>query len=157
MEERIPMTEIGYDKLSDELKRLKGTERPAIIAAIADARSHGDLSENAEYHSAREKQSFIEGRILELESVVGRVNVINVKNIKSDNVVFGATVTLADEEDKEVTYKIVGEYESDAARKEISIKSPVAKALIGKKIGDEVRVNVPAGVKSYEIINIKYV
>ena len=157
MEERIPMTEAGYERLSDELKKLKGVERPAIIAAIADARSHGDLSENAEYHSAREKQSFIEGRIMELESVVGRVNVIKVKTIKSDSVVFGATVTLADEDDKEVTYKIVGEYESDASKKEISIKSPVAKALIGKKVGDEVSVKVPAGVKVYEVVNIKYV
>ncbi len=157
MEERIPMTETGFQKLNDELKRLKTKERPDIIAAIADARSHGDLSENAEYHSAREKQSFIEGRIMELESVISRVNVIDIKKIKSDSVVFGATVDLVDEDDNELSYKIVGEYESNVDKKEISIKSPVARALIGKKKGDEVSVQVPSGVKVYEVLDIKYV
>ena len=154
--EKIPMTEEGQKKLLDELKHLKTVERPIIIKAIADARSNGDLSENAEYHSAREKQSFIEGRIKELEAIVSLAEVIDVSKL-SGPIKFGAKTTLFLEEiEKEITYQIVGEAEADIEKGLLNINSPLAKALIGKEEGDEVEVNTPGGTKHYEIIKIEY-
>ncbi|SDI87304.1 transcription elongation factor GreA [Aliiruegeria lutimaris] len=155
--EKIPMTRAGFAALDAELKSLKTTDRPAIIRAIAEAREHGDLSENAEYHSAREKQSFIEGRIKELESVISRANVIDPKTL-SGSIKFGATVTIVDEDtDEEKTYQIVGEPEADLERGLLNIKSPIARALIGKDEGDSIEVRTPGGEKSYEVLSIKYV
>jgi transcription elongation factor GreA len=153
--EKIPMTPAGYKKLDEELKHLKSTERPAIIKAIAEAREHGDLSENAEYHSAREKQSFIEGRIKELESVLGLAQVIDPTTL-SGSIKFGATVVLVDEDDIEKTYQIVGEVEANIEKGLLNIKSPLARALIGKDEGDSVDVKTPGGVKEYEIVSIAY-
>ena len=154
--EKIPMTRAGYDKLNAELKQLKSVERPAIIKAIAEAREHGDLSENAEYHSAREKQSFIEGRIKELEGVIGLADVIDPKSL-SGAVKFGATVTLVDEDtDEEKTWQIVGEHEANIEKGLLNIKSPIARALIGKEEGDAVEVRTPGGDKAYEILDIVY-
>ncbi|GGM01387.1 transcription elongation factor GreA [Pseudooceanicola nanhaiensis] len=154
--EKIPMTRAGYDKLNAELKQLKSVERPAIIKAIAEAREHGDLSENAEYHSAREKQSFIEGRIKELEGVIGLADVIDPKSL-SGAVKFGATVTLVDEDtDEEKTWQIVGEHEANIEKGLLNIKSPIARALIGKEEGDSVEVRTPGGDKAYEILDIVY-
>ena len=154
--EKIPLTRAGHSALNDELKTLKSVERPAIIRAIAEAREHGDLSENAEYHSAREKQSFIEGRIRELEGILGRAEVIDPAKL-SGAVKFGATVTLVDEEtDEERTYQIVGEPEADIEAGRLNIKSPLARALIGKEPGDSVEVRTPGGEKSYEILKIAY-
>ncbi|MFS4437075.1 transcription elongation factor GreA [Paracoccaceae bacterium GXU_MW_L88] len=155
--EKIPMTETGFNDLNRELKQLKSEERPAVISAIAEAREHGDLSENAEYHAAREKQSFIEGRIKELESVISRAEVIRVANL-SGPIKFGATVRLVDEDtEEEKSYQIVGEQEADIERNLLNIKSPLARALIGKEEGDSVEVKTPGGERSYEILEIKYV
>ncbi len=154
--EKIPLTKPGYDKMNAELKHLKSVERPAIIRAIAEAREHGDLSENAEYHSAKEKQSFIEGRVKELEAVISLADVIDLTRL-SGTIKFGAVVTLVDEEtDEEKTYQIVGEYEANIEAGLLNIKSPIARALIGKDEGDSVEVKTPGGVRSYEILTIKY-
>ena len=154
--DKIPLTREGFDKLDAELKHLKSVERPAIIRAIAEAREHGDLSENAEYHSAKEKQSFIEGRVKELESVIGLADVIDPSKL-SGTIKFGAQVELADEDtDEEKTYQIVGEYEADIEAGRLNIKSPLASALIGKDEGDSVEVRTPGGVRSYEILSIKF-
>ncbi len=155
--EKIPLTKNGYDALNAELKNLKTVERPAIIAAISEARAHGDLSENAEYHSAKEKQSFIEGRIKELEGVIGLADVIEPAKL-SGPVKFGATVALVDEDtDEEKSYQIVGEYEADIENGRLNIKSPLARALIGKEEGDSVEVRTPGGERSYEILSISYI
>ncbi len=154
--DKIPLTRAGFDKLDAELKQLKTEERPAIIRAIAEAREHGDLSENAEYHSAKEKQSFIEGRIKELEGVISLAEIIDPTKL-SGSVKFGATVTVADEDtDEEKTYQIVGEYEADIEKGLLNMKSPIARALIGKDVGDSAEVRTPGGEKSYEIIEITY-
>lgn len=154
--DKIPMTPKGHAALEAELKQLKSHDRPAIIKAIAEAREHGDLSENAEYHSAREKQSFIEGRIKELEGVLGLAEVINPAKL-SGPIKFGATVTLFDEDtEEEKTWQIVGEHEADIERGLLNIKSPIARALIGKDEGDTVDVRTPGGEKSYEVVRIVY-
>lgn len=154
--DKIPMTPAGYAALEAELKTLKSVERPAIIQAIAEAREHGDLSENAEYHSAREKQSFIEGRIKELEGVLGLAEVIDPAKL-SGPIKFGATVTLVDEDtDEEKTWKIVGEHEANIEKGLLNIRSPIARALIGKDEGDSVEVRTPGGDKSYEVLRVVY-
>jgi transcription elongation factor GreA len=154
--EKIPMTRTGHTALEVELKHLKSVERPTIIQAIAEAREHGDLSENAEYHSAREKQSFIEGRIKEIESIISLADVIDPTTL-SGAIKFGATVTVVDEDtDEEKTWQIVGEYEANIEKGLLNIKSPIARALIGKDEGDSVEVNTPGGQKSYEILTITY-
>ena len=151
------MTAEGYQALDVELKRLKTVERPSVIAAIAEARSHGDLSENAEYHAAKERQSFIEGRLAELEDKLARAQVIDPTKLSGKQVKFGATVNLLDEDSGEKSkYKIVGEDESDVKSGKISITSPIARALIGKEEGDVVEVMAPGGPKSYEIVKVKY-
>lgn len=151
------MTADGASQLREELKALKSEERPAVIKAIAAAREHGDLAENAEYHAAREHQSFIEGRIAELEDQLSRIEVIDVKSLKGKQVMFGATVTVADEEtDEEKTYQIVSEYEADASKGRISITSPIARALIGRSAGDSVEVTTPRGQKDYEIVKVRF-
>ncbi len=150
------MTRAGHTALEAELKHLKSVERPAIIKAIAEAREHGDLSENAEYHSAREKQSFIEGRIKELEGVLGRAEVIDPSTL-SGPIKFGATVRLVDEDtEEEKTWRIVGEHEANVEMGLLNIKSPIARALIGKEEGDSVEVRTPGGEKSYEVLEIRY-
>jgi len=155
--DKIPVTKIGYDVLDKELKTLKSVDRPNVIQAIAEAREHGDLSENAEYHAAREQQSFIEGRIKELESVISRAQIIDPTTMGGDIVKFGATVTIVDEEtDVEETYQIVGDYESDMNAGKLSISAPVARALIGKSEGDSVKVATPKGTRDYEILNVMY-
>lgn len=155
--EKVPMTARGFTRLQDELKHLKSVERPAVIKAIAEAREHGDLSENAEYTAARERQSFIEGRVMELEDKISRAEVIDPARLSGDTIKFGATVTLADEDtDEESTYQIVGQDESDIKGGFISITSPLARALIGKHVGDTVEVTTPGGSKSYEIIEIAF-
>jgi transcription elongation factor GreA len=154
--EKIPITRAGHTALNDELKHLKSEERPAVIRAIAEARAHGDLSENAEYHAAREKQSFIEGRVKELESILARAEVIDPAKL-SGAIKFGARVTVVDEDtDEEKTYQIVGEHEADIERGLLNVKSPLARALIGKEEGDSVEVRTPGGDKSYEIVGIQY-
>ncbi len=154
--DKIPMTRKGHSDLEAELKQLKSVERPQIIKAIAEAREHGDLSENAEYHSAREKQSFIEGRIKELEGVLALAEVIDPSKL-SGTVKFGATVTLVDEDtDEEKTWQIVGEHEASIENGLLNIKSPIARALIGKDEGDSVDVRTPGGIKSYEVLKIVY-
>ncbi|GAN98839.1 transcription elongation factor GreA/GreB [Komagataeibacter xylinus NBRC 13693] len=151
------MTGPGLERLEDELRKLKSEERPAIIRAIAEARSHGDLSENAEYHAARERQSFTEGRIQELEEIVSSAEVIDPASLSGDQVKFGARVKLVDEEtDKEATYQIVGVYEADIKQGLLSISSPLAKSLIGKSIGDTVSVPAPGGDRTYEILEVIY-
>lgn len=155
--DKLLMTPDGFARLEAELKVLKSRERPAIIRAIAEAREHGDLSENAEYHSAREKQSFIEGRIKELEGVIGRSEVVDIGRL-SGAIKFGATVTLVDEDtEAEKTYQIVGEAEADLDRGLLNIRSPLARALIGKQEGDSVEVATPGGTRSYEVLTITYV
>ncbi|GHD99042.1 transcription elongation factor GreA [Allgaiera indica] len=150
------MTRAGHAALDNELKQLKSVERPAVIRAIAEAREHGDLSENAEYHAAREKQSFIEGRVKELEGLLARAEVIDPTKL-SGTIKFGATVSLVDEDtDEERTYQIVGEAEADIERGLLNIKSPLARALIGKDEGDSVEVRTPGGERSYEILSIRY-
>lgn len=154
--EKILLTRAGFDQLDEELRQLRGVERPSVIRAIAEAREHGDLSENAEYHAAREKQSFIEGRIKELEAIIGRAEVIDPAKL-SGSIKFGATVRLVDEDtDEEKTYQIVGEHEADLERGLLNIRSPLARALIGKDEGDSVEVVTPGGGKSYEILTIRY-
>jgi len=158
MEEKVPMTKQGYQNLNEELKHLKFEERPRIVAAIEEARGHGDLSENAEYHSAREQQSFIEGRIQELEGALSHAQVIDTAALSGDKVLFGATVQLSDADtEEESTYQIVGQYEANLEKGLISLLSPLAKALIGKELGDIVEVNTPRGEKSYEILSVKYI
>ena len=152
------MTANGYDNLQKELKKLLNEDRPNIIEAIAEARSHGDLSENAEYQYAKEQQSLIEGKIVDLESAISRAEVIDVKSLKGDDIKFGATVEIDDDDtgDK-VTYQIVGEYESDIKNNKLSVNSPLAKGLINKVIDDVVEINSPKGQKSYTIMSVKYV
>jgi transcription elongation factor GreA len=155
--QKIPMTAPGHARLEEELKNLKSIERPAIIEAIAEARSHGDLSENAEYHAAREKQSFIEGRILDLEDKVSRADVIDTSKIASDIIKFGATVTVVDQDTNEKkTYQIVGEYESNFEKGLLALTAPLSRALIGKKAGDSVEVKTPKGAKAYEVVKVEY-
>jgi transcription elongation factor GreA len=151
------MTAVGLAKLEDELRVLKAEERPAVIRAIAEARAHGDLSENAEYHAARERQSFIEGRIGELETIIPSVEVIDVAKLTGNQVKFGAYVTVIDEEtEEEKTYRIVGAYEADMKVNSISISSPLARTLIGKKVGDSVEVPAPGGARAYEITGVRF-
>jgi len=155
--DRLPMTSEGYSRLQEEAKRLKSIERPAIIRAIAEARTHGDLSENAEYHAARERQSFIEGRLMELEDRIARAEVIDTSKLSGSVIKFGATVTLADEEtDEEQTFRIVGEDEADVKGGRLSVASPLARALIGKGKGDSVEVSTPRGAKSYEVVTVAF-
>ncbi len=156
--EKIPFTTLGLEAIKAELMKLKTEERPAVIKAIADAREHGDLSENAEYHAARERQSFIEGRVAELEDVVSRAEVINASQITGETITFGTSVMVADEDtDEESEYAIVGPYEADLSKGLISTSSPIAKALIGKRVGDSVEVTTPRGLKSYEVLSIKVI
>jgi transcription elongation factor GreA len=155
--DKIPMTAAGHVLLEQELKRRSAEERPRIINAITEARSHGDLSENAEYHAAKEQQSLNEGRIAEIESLLARAEIIDPSKLKGDTVTFGATVKLVDEDtDEERTYQIVGEVEADVKSGRVSITSPIARALVGKKVGDQVEVTAPGGAKSYEILNIRF-
>ena len=152
------MTAEGYQALDEELKRLKSQERPNAIAAIAEARTHGDLSENAEYHAAKERQGWIEGQIAEIEDKMARAQVIDVSKLSGTQVKFGATVSLVDEDtDEEARYQIVGEHEADVRQGKVSIASPIARAMIGKEKGDVVEVNTPGGVKAYEILKIEWV
>jgi len=151
------MTAAGYERLHDELKRLKTVERPQIIKAIESAREHGDLSENAEYHAARDRQSFIEGRVAELEDKIRRAEVIDVAKLSGKTVMFGATVKVADEDTgEETTFQIVGQDEADINAGLLSIGSPLARALIGKSVGDSAEVNTPKGPRSYEILSVKF-
>ncbi|KJS24870.1 MAG: transcription elongation factor GreA [Hyphomonadaceae bacterium BRH_c29] len=155
--ERIPMTEEGHAALQAELKNLKSVERPIIIAAISEARAHGDLSENAEYHAAKEKQSFIEGRIAELDDKLARADIIDVSKLGGSKVRFGATVTVIDvDSEEQSSYKIVGEDEANVRDGKISISSPIARALIGKEEGDEAEVAAPSGARAYEIVKVEY-
>ena len=155
---KIPMTAEGYTKIQDELNKLTSEDRPKIIEAIAEARSHGDLSENAEYQYAKEQQSLIEGRIIDLESAISKAEVIDVKSVEGDDIKFGATVEIVDDESGEKQqYQIVGEYESDIENKKLSITSPLARGLIGKTVEDNVEINSPKGLKSYTILSIKYI
>jgi len=155
--EKIPMTAEGHATLQDELRNLKTVERPAVIKAIAAAREHGDLSENAEYHAARERQSFIEGRIGELEDANKRAEIIDTSKLKGKTVRFGAKVKLADEDTgDEITYQLVGEFEADLKKKKISITSPLGKALIGREAEDSVEVQTPKGVRYYEIVSVRF-
>ena len=152
------MTAGGYQTLDEELKRLKTIERPAVIAAISEARSHGDLSENAEYHAAKERQGWIEGRIAEIEDKIARAQVIDVSKLSGKQVKFGATVSVVDEDtEEEARYQIVGEHEADVKRGRVSVTSPIARAIIGKETGDVVEVNTPGGVKAYEITKVEWV
>ncbi|WP_417488130.1 transcription elongation factor GreA [Maricaulis sp.] len=154
---KIPMTVAGQIALDEELKRLKTIERPAVIAAISEAREHGDLSENAEYHAAKERQGWIEGRVQELEDKLARAQVIDITKMSGDTVKFGATVTVLDEDtEQESTYQIVGEDESDVKSGKISISSPIARSLINKEVGDVAEVNAPGGLKSYEIMSVSW-
>tara|TARA_B100000963_G_scaffold191449_1_gene166502 strand:+ start:3109 stop:3582 length:474 start_codon:yes stop_codon:yes gene_type:complete len=156
--EKFPITKDGFERLEFELKNLKSVERPSVIKSIAEAREHGDLSENAEYHAAKEKQSFIEGRIADLESKISRAEVINTGSLSSDKIIFGATVTLGDvDNNKNLIYQIVGTEEADVENGKISISSPLARALLGKKIDDTIEVYSPGGSKEYEIENIEFI
>ncbi|MEM6650325.1 MAG: transcription elongation factor GreA [Pseudomonadota bacterium] len=156
--EKFPMTPSGFEKLESDIKRLKSVERPAVIQAIAEARAHGDLSENAEYHAAKERQSWIEGQVLELEDKHSRAQVINVQDLSGPDVKFGATVTLIDEDtEEEKRYQIVGDLEADVKTGRISVSSPIARALIGKEEGDSVEVAAPGGSRVYEIEKVEYV
>jgi transcription elongation factor GreA len=155
--EKVPMTGAGYSALVDEVKHLKSVERPRIIRAIEEARAHGDLSENAEYHAAKEAQGWNEARVAELEDKISRADVIDLTKLSGDTVMFGAKVTLIDEDtEKKVVYQIVGDTEADVKQGRISISSPIARALIGKKKGDSVEVNTPGGGKSYEIDKVAF-
>jgi transcription elongation factor GreA len=156
--EKVPMTAGGYAALDAELKTLKSVERPAIIEAIAEAREHGDLSENAEYHAARERQSFVEGRIKEIEGLISRAEIIDPRKVAGDTIKFGATVRLVDEDtNEEKTYQIVGEVEADIERGKLNVRSPLARALIGKSAGDSVEVMTPGGGRGYEVLQIDYI
>ncbi len=151
------MTSAGYSALDEELKRLKSVERPSVIAAISEARSHGDLSENAEYHAAKERQGWIEGRIAEIEDKISRAQVIDVSKLSGKQIKFGATVTVVDEDtEKQDRYQIVGEHEADVKKGRVSVTSPIARSLIGKETGDVVEVNTPGGVKAYEITAVEW-
>jgi len=155
--DRIPMTASGYKALEDEISHLKVVERPAVIKMISEARSHGDLSENAEYHAAKERQAFIEGRVMDLEDKLSRAEVIDVSKLSGKTVKFGAIVTLSDEDtEAKVKYQIVGDLEADAKKGKISISSPIARALIGKTAGDTVEVTAPGGARSYEILKVQF-
>jgi transcription elongation factor GreA len=155
--DKLPMTTEGHQALQEELRNLKSVERPNIVKAIAAAREHGDLSENAEYHAARERQSFIEGRIGELEDAIKRAEVIDTSKLKGKTVRFGATVKVTDEEtDEEITYQLVGELEADIKQRKISIGSPLGRALIGREVGDSVEVTTPNGVRYFEVINVRF-
>jgi len=155
--EKVPMTIEGFTLLESELQRLKAVERPRIIAAISEARAHGDLSENAEYHAAKEQQGYNEAKVAELEDKLSRADVIDISKLSGDSVKFGATVQLVDEDtDEKATYKIVGEYEADVKKAKISITSPIARALIGKKKGDSVEVTTPKGARAYEILKVGF-
>lgn len=157
MSSKVPLTVRGAENLREELKRLKTVDRPRIIQAIAEARAHGDLSENAEYHAAREQQSFIEGRIKDLEAKLSNAEIIDVTRLSTGGkVVFGATVVLSDDEGGEVTYQIVGEDEADIKQGRISVNSPIARGLIGKRQDDEVVIRTPSGEKQFEIIEVRY-
>ena len=154
---KIPMTADGFQRLEEELRHLKMNERPAVIRQIAEAREHGDLSENAEYHAARERQSFIEGRVAELEDKIARAEIIDVSKLSGKQVKFGATITVVDEDTEEKnSYQIVGPDEADIREKRLSITSPLARAVIGKKVGDTVEVTTPNGSKSYEIVRVAF-
>lgn len=154
---KIPMTPEGHARLASELKRLKNDERPAVIRALAAAREHGDLSENAEYHAARERQSFIEGRVIELEDKLARAEVIDVATQSGSKIVFGAKVNLVDEEtDEEINYQIVGPEEAEIQNGLLSINSPLAQALLGKEIGDSVEVNTPRGQRYFEVLDVRF-
>ena len=154
---KIPMTADGFQRLEEELRHLKMNERPAVIRQIAEAREHGDLSENAEYHAARERQSFIEGRVAELEDKISRAEIIDVSKLSGKQVKFGATITVVDEDtDEKNSYQIVGPDEADIREKRLSITSPLARAVIGKKVGDTVEVTTPNGSKSYEIVKVAF-
>ena len=155
--EKVPMTIEGFSLLETELQRLKAVERPRIISAISEARAHGDLSENAEYHAAKEQQGYNEAKVAELEDKLSRADVIDISKLSGESVKFGATVKLVDEDtDEEVSYKIVGEYEADVKKGKISITSPIARALIGKKKGDSVEVTTPKGARAYEILKVGF-
>ncbi len=155
--EKVPMTAEGFTALKAEIQHLKKVERPRIIQAIAEARSHGDLSENAEYHAAKEQQSMTEARVADLEDKLSRADVIDVSKLSGKQVMFGATVTLVDEDtEKKVKYRIVGEFEADVKESKISISSPIARALIGKTVGDSVEVSTPGGGKCYEILQVRF-
>lgn len=155
--QKVPMTAAGFARLEEELRTLKTVERPAVIEAIAEARSHGDLSENAEYHAARERQSFIEGRIQDLEDKASRADIIDTAKVAGDVIKFGATVRVVDEDtDEEKTYQIVGEYESDFDKGLLALTAPLSRALIGKRAGDSVEVKTPKGTKAYEVLKVEY-
>lgn len=155
--QKIPMTAEGHRALDEELKHLKSVERPAVIQAISEARDHGDLSENAEYHAAKERQSWIEGRVVELEDKLARAQIIDVSRMSGEQVKFGATVTLVDEDtEAQATYKIVGDDEADVKSGKISVSSPIARSLINKETGDVVEVNAPGGLKTYEILKVEW-
>jgi transcription elongation factor GreA len=155
--ERIPMTAEGYKNLEDEINHLKVVERPSVIRMIEEARAHGDLSENAEYHAAKERQAFIEGRVVELEDKLSRADIIDISKLSGTTVKFGATVTLFDEDtDAKVKYQLVGDLEANAKKGRISISSPIARALIGKSKGDTVEVSAPGGARSYEILKVEF-
>jgi len=156
--QRFPVTVVGFRKLQEELKRLKEVERPQNVRDIEEARGHGDLSENAEYHAAKEKQSFLEGAIRDLTDKIARAEIIDPSKLSGSKVVFGATVTLFDvEKEEEVRYQIVGENEADISAGRVSITSPIARALIGKEAGDEVQVRAPGGTRAYEIVDVTFV
>ena len=155
--DKVPMTAEGHAAMMDEVKHLKSVERPRIIKAIEEARSHGDLSENAEYHAAKEQQGWTEARVAELEDKLSRAEIIDISKLSGDIVKFGAKVTLIDEEtDEKTAYQIVGEFEADVKKGKISVSSPIARAIIGKKKGDSVEVNTPGGGKSYEIAKVSW-
>ncbi|HWQ86057.1 transcription elongation factor GreA [Brevundimonas sp.] len=155
--EKVPMTAEGYRVLDDQLKQLKSVERPSVISAISEAREHGDLSENAEYHAAKERQGWIEGQIAEIEDRISRAQVIDVSKLNGNQVMFGATVTVVDEDtEEESRYQIVGEHEADVKAGKVSVASPIARSLISKEVGDVVEVNTPGGVKAYEILKVEW-
>jgi transcription elongation factor GreA len=155
--EKVPMTGEGYAVLDEELKRLKTQERPSVIAQIAEARTHGDLSENAEYHAAKDRQGWIEGRIAEIEDKIARAQIIDISKLSGDQVKFGATVSVVDEDtEEEARYQIVGDHEADVKSGKLSVSSPLARAMIGKEKGEVVEVNTPGGVKAYEILKIEW-
>lgn len=155
--QKIPMTAEGHRALDEELKHLKSVERPSVIQAISEARDHGDLSENAEYHAAKERQSWIEGRVVELEDKLARAQIIDVSRMSGEQVKFGATVTIVDEDtEAQATYKIVGDDEADVKSGKISVSSPIARSLINKETGDIIEVNAPGGLKTYEILKVEW-
>jgi transcription elongation factor GreA len=155
--DKVPMTPEGYNRMRDELHHLRSVERPAIIQAIATAREHGDLSENAEYHAARERQSFVEGRVKELENKLARAEVIDPSKVSGDRVAFGATVKLSNvDSGEEVSYRILGADEADLAKGTIGITSPLARSLIGKRVGDEVKMRMPGGERTYEVLDVSF-